>query len=165
MCQTPDEVFDCPLCLNVICSPSMNLTSPLPQHSCLPWVWPLLCNTVSSFVFSNLFWHTLSLALSFCPPPPHLAGLFSPGAPEGYKCSSASPQYELIPNLAARRSERKIDTKTHHLQKQVEECRTKYSYRKNIYKEDVTGSKHRVALFCWNKTLLIRTFPNPWTTL
>lgn len=31
--------------------------------------------------------------------------LFSPGAPEGYKCSSASLQYQLIPNLAARRSE------------------------------------------------------------
>ncbi len=165
MCQTPDEVSTV-LCVLMLSVP-------------LRWIWLLLshntavylesdhyCATLfSSFVFSNLFWHTLSLALSFCPPPPHLAGLFSPGAPEGYKCSSASPQYELIPNLAARRSERKIDTKTHHLQKQVEECRTKYSYRKNIYKEDVTGSKHRVALFCWNKTLLIRTFPNPWTTL
>lgn len=79
---------------------------------------------------------------------PLLISQFSPGAPEVYKCSSASLQYELISNLAARRSEGKIDTKTHSLQKQVEECRTKYSYHKNIYKDHVTGSKHRVALFC-----------------
>lgn len=143
----------------------------------LQWVWHLSSPTTQLstdsehycatqfLIFSSLTSSDklyLSLSHSVLP---LLISQFSPGAPEVYKCSSASLQYELISNLAARRSEGKIDTKTHSLQKQVEECRTKYSYHKNIYKDHVTGSKHRVALFCWNKKLLIITFPNLRTTL
>lgn len=102
ICQTP--ALDCPQLF--CCSPSMGLTSLLPQHSCPP----SLTTTVLQFLLSSSLTSSDKLYLSLSPSV--LPLLISTGAPEVYKCSSASLQYELIPNLAARRSEGKIDTKT-----------------------------------------------------
>jgi len=101
----------------------------LSHNTAVHRLWPLLCCTVSSFFFSNLFWQTLSLPLSFCPPPPHL-----PRSSRGVLMQLCFPTVWAHSQLGSSKEWRGKSTQKHSLQKQVEECRTNILIAKTFLK-------------------------------